>query len=353
MDLFPSSNNLHLYDQNNILSQINGLPGQLAVAWENASRQPLPSIGAVRDVTIAGMGSSGEVADMVCAYVAGSSRLPVRSWQDYDLPAWVTGPDHLVIAISHTGNTEETLSTLHLAQQRACTIMAITTGGALLREANQAGITAWTYDAVDLPSFSPGYGFAYLTSLLHRLDMIPDPGQAFQTAVADLRALQPSIRVETPVESNPAKRLAGQLIGRLVFIFGSGYLAPVSRRWQSQFSRVAKTWAQSEYLPAMNHNMVSGLQYPADLLTHTFSIFLRAPSDHVRNRLRSDLTRQYFMVEGMNTDTFDAPGGSALSHIWTSLHFGDYVAYYLAMMCGIDPDASPVVEGLKGKMKND
>lgn len=349
-DLLTNSQNIVPH---HLLSQIDGLPGQLLFAWENAARYALPPVKSLQAITIAGMGSSGEIADMLCAYAAGNSRLPIHSWQDYNLPAWVTGPEHLVVAISHTGNTEETLSTMRAAQQRGCTVMAITTGGEMLREAKQSGLTVWSYDAVELPTFSPGYAFAYLASLLHRLEIIPDPNLAIQTAIADLRTQSAVIRAESPVDRNPAKRLAGQLLGRLVFIFGSGYLAPVSRRWQSQFSRVAKTWAQSEYLPAMNHNMVSGLQYPADLLTHTFSIFLRAPSDHGRNRLRSDLTRQYFMVEGMNTDTFDAPGASALSHIWTSLHFGDYVAYYLAMMSGVDPDAHPVVEGLKGMMKND
>jgi glucose/mannose-6-phosphate isomerase len=67
------------------------------------------------------------------------------------------------------------------------------------------------------------------------------------------------------------------------------------------------------------------------------TLFLRAPSDHPRNRLRSDLTRKAFMLEGMNTDHIDARGDSPLAHMWMLILFGDYMAYYLAMGYSVDP----------------
>jgi glucose/mannose-6-phosphate isomerase len=67
------------------------------------------------------------------------------------------------------------------------------------------------------------------------------------------------------------------------------------------------------------------------------TIFLRAPSDHPRNRLRSDLTRKAFMLQGMNTDYVDARGDTPLAHMWTTILFGDYMAYYLAMGYEVDP----------------
>ena len=41
------------------------------------------------------------------------------------------------------------------------------------------------------------------------------------------------------------------------------------------------------------------------------------------------------MLEGLNTDFFDAKGESPLANQWTCLHFGDYVAYYLGIAYGI------------------
>ena len=43
------------------------------------------------------------------------------------------------------------------------------------------------------------------------------------------------------------------------------------------------------------------------------------------------------MLEGMNTDHVDARGNTPLAHMWTLIHFGDYMAYYLAMWYEVDP----------------
>ena len=85
-------------------------------------------------------------------------------------------------------------------------------------------------------------------------------------------------------------------------------------------------------------NTLAGTINPQETLNaHTMTIFLCAPSDHPRNRLRSDLTRKAFMLEGLNTDFIEARGQTRLAHLWTTIMFGDYMAYYLAMGYGVDP----------------
>ena len=79
--------------------------------------------------------------------------------------------------------------------------------------------------------------------------------------------------------------------------------------------------------------------------------FLKSPSDHPRNFLRSDLTRQVFMLEGLSIDSYTAKGDSPLAHIWTALHFGDYVAFYLAMAYGVDPTPVTVLQNFKAQLK--
>ena len=79
--------------------------------------------------------------------------------------------------------------------------------------------------------------------------------------------------------------------------------------------------------------------------------FLRAPSDHPRNRLRSDLARKGLLLEGMNTDFIDALEDIPMAHIWTSLHYDDYVSYYLAMAYEVDPTPVGAIQELKDKMR--
>jgi glucose/mannose-6-phosphate isomerase len=56
------------------------------------------------------------------------------------------------------------------------------------------------------------------------------------------------------------------------------------------------------------------------------------------------------MLEGVGTDIIDAEGKTPLENIWTALHFGDYMAYYLAMSYGIDPTPIAPIEAFKAEM---
>jgi glucose/mannose-6-phosphate isomerase len=165
-----------------------------------------------------------------------------------------------------------------------------------------------------------------------------------------MRIQQESLQKEVPVVRNPAKREAGQLIGRWVMVFGADVLAPVARRWKTQLNELAKAWAQFEALPEADHNALAGLMQPEQALSNTMALFLRARSYHPRNLLRVELTKQAYMLEGLNTDFIDAQGETPLAQQWTALHFGDYVAYYLAMLYETDPTPIAALEGFKRQL---
>ena len=195
-----------------------------------------------------------------------------------------------------------------------------------------------------------GYSFGLLLALLSRLGLIPDPTNELSETIPAMRKQQAELQVEVPVVRNLAKREAGQLVGRWVMVFGSDVLEPVARRWKTQINELAKAWAQYELLPEANHNALAGLAQPESGLSSAMALFLRAPSYHPRNLLRAELTKQAYMLEGLNTDFIDAQGKSAIAQQWTALHLGDYVAYYLAMLYEIDPTPIPALEGFKKQL---
>jgi glucose/mannose-6-phosphate isomerase len=96
-------------DTQDMIGHINGLPDQLLTAWELGQTLPLPEMHGVQKILIAGMGGSAIGADLMAAYAAPHCAAPIFVHRDYDLPAWASGPETLVIASSHSGNTEETL----------------------------------------------------------------------------------------------------------------------------------------------------------------------------------------------------------------------------------------------------
>lgn len=325
-------------DTLNMIGEIDNLPDQLALAYQLGMQHELPDWEDIRQVVIAGMGGSAIGADLLASYCAPLAPIPVFVHRDYGLPLFARGPETLVICSSHSGNTEETLDAFDAARESGCRVIAVTTGGELSRRAQENNVPLWTFEHEGQPRAAVGFSFGLLLAMFQRLGFIPDQKEALEDALASMKRSQERIRPEVPTVKNPAKRYAGQLMGRWVTVVASGLMKAVARRWKGQINEIAKAGANFEFLPEADHNTLAGTMHPDEVLNpHTMTLFLRALSDHPRNRLRSDLTRKAFMLEGMNTDFVDARGRTPLAHMWSMVLFGDYLAYYLAMGYGVDP----------------
>ena len=341
-------------DKQNMLGEINGLPDQLAAAWTLGQKLPLPRLDAARisHVVVAGLGGSAIGGDLLAAWCTPLARIPMIVHRDYGLPAFARGVGTLVTASSHSGNTEETLDAFEAALSQECTTLAITTGGELARRAQEKDVPLWQFPHGGQPRAAVGYSFGLLLALLARLKLIPDPSAELAEAVEAMRTVREKNDVSVPAALNPAKRYAGQLMGRWVTIFGAGLMAPVARRLKTQINEIAKAGANFEFIPEADHNTLAGTQHPEEvLMPHTMNLFLRSPSDHPRNRRRLDLTKQAFMLDGLNTDFLDARGRSPLANMWTQVLFGDYMAYYLAMGYGVDPTPVEALVAFKESLR--
>lgn len=336
-------------DPQGMLQDIQHLPDQLMQAWELGQVLPLPAHARrPKQVILAGMGGSAIGADLVAAWAAVHTSVPILVWRDYHLPLWAEGPETLVIASSHSGNTEETLSAFRAALEQGCTVVAITRGGKLSALAQEHGVPWWRFEHAGQPRAAVGFGFALPLALLARLDVLGrNPEDDLKETVAAMKAQQTFLEPDVPTVKNPAKRLAGQLVGRLVVIFGSAHLAPVARRWKTQINEIAKAWAQFEFLPEADHNTLAGIHHPEALFTAVTHLFLDAPSLPERLRKRVHLTRQVFLENGLSTDLIEARGASAMAHQWTLLHLGDYISYYLALHYQEDPTPVEAIETFK------
>ncbi|OGO17741.1 MAG: bifunctional phosphoglucose/phosphomannose isomerase [Chloroflexi bacterium RBG_16_48_8] len=338
-------------DPGNMLAEIEHLPEQLKKAWSLGQDMPLQESRRIRNVVLAGMGGSAIGADLLQAYALSHVPIPIIVWRNYALPAFV-GKESLVILSSHSGNTEETLSAFDHALETGAKLIAVTTGGELAVRAKDAGVPLWQFEHVGQPRAAVGYSFGLLLAAISHMGWLPDPVEEVADAVASMKDQQVALGADVPIAQNAAKRVAGQLVGRWPTFIGADFLAPVARRWRTQVSEIAKAVAQFEELPEADHNLVAGVPYPEELIPKMMVIFLKASHYHPRNQLRIDVTREVLMVEGFNTDLFQAQGKSRLAQQWTTLHFGDYVSYYLAMSYGVDPSPVPAIEELKRRIKD-
>jgi glucose/mannose-6-phosphate isomerase len=338
-------------DPEDMLSEIDHLPGQLKEAWILGQDMLLPEPAGIENLVLVGMGGSAIGADLLQAYVSPKVSLPIMVWRNYGMPDFV-GKASLVVASSHSGNTEETLSAFDQAVKVGAKVIAITTGGELEARANASGVHLWQFKHAGQPRAAVGFSFGLLLAVISRMGWVEDPAEEVMDAVTSMQDQQETLHAQIPVAHNGAKLLAGQLMERWPTIIGADFLAPVARRWRTQISEIAKTVAQFEELPEADHNLVAGVLNPEELIPKMMVIFLKASHYHARNQLRTEATREILMQEGFNTDIYEAKGKSRLAQQWTALHFGDYVSYYLAMSYGVDPTPVPAIEGLKKRIKD-
>lgn len=338
-------------DTQKIYDQILSLPDQLRLGWEDGNARELPDWTDVTRVVIAGMGSAIIPGDILASGLADRCTVPVFLHRDYGLPAWASGKQTLVIAISYSGNTEETLAAYKQAAECGCQRLAICTGGELARASGEMDTTVWLFNFPSPGGNAVGYLYSLLVTCFSRTGWLPDLDGEMDNAISAVKRLQDTIGKESPATRNPAKRMAGQLMERAICVVGSGGLEPVARYWKVQFNELAKVWAVYDALPEMDHNSISGTMFPDEALSKLFTIFLRSSSDAPQNRLRSDLTRQALMLNGFSTDFVDAQGDGPIAQLWTCLHFGDFTAYYLAMAYRIDPMTLPIIDEIKREME--
>jgi glucose/mannose-6-phosphate isomerase len=341
---------LQKIDEKDMLGHVANLGQQCRDAWAATQGLALPEhqMGAGR-LVIAGMGGSAIGGDLAAAVVEGESPIPILVHRDYGLPAFADERT-LVIASSYSGNTEETLSSFEAARERGCPLVAITTGGTLAELAAEWDVPLVTFAYQSQPRAALGHSLVSLLGILHALGLAGNVEADLEEAVALLEQQQRDFRPEVPTAHNEAKQLAQDMSGRIPIIVGAGPLAPVARRWKTQFNENAKAWAYFEGLPEMDHNALSGIEFPAEATNWLYVLFLRCQGLDPRIELRINLTYQIFQGRGVTSRRVEVPGRSALAQILAGVQLGDYASCYAALLHRTDPTEIGAIVALKQQM---
>ena len=338
-------------DPHGMLGRINELPQQCQAAWTLAQRLELPpAYEAVRHAVILGMGGSAIGGALLQGLVAEECAVPFTIVRDYTLPAFVRGPDYLVIGCSYSGNTEETLSAFGEALERGTCPVVVTTGGKLAALAQEKGIPLVRFDYRAMPRAALGYSFTLPLGICCRLGLLRDYSADLAETVQMMEEWQVEIGPDVPTTGNAAKHLAGQIAGRLPVVYGAGFLVTVANRWKTQFNENSKHWAFFEPLPELNHNAVVGFGIPRTVREQTIVLMLRSSLDHPRVQARWQVTRELLLREGVVAETLQGRGESRLAQMLSLIHFSDYVSFYLAMLNGVDPTPVESIAFLKQRL---
>ncbi len=165
-------------------------------------------------VAVCGMGGSAIGGELVLA-TAGELAVPASVVRGYDLPAWVR-PATLVVAVSYSGETEETLACVEAALSRGCRPVCVASGGRLAAIAAAEGLPAVSVPAGLQPRAALGVLATPVAAALAHAGLCADLTADVGEAGAVLDQLASDLAPEVPEEANGAKALARRLAGRLV-----------------------------------------------------------------------------------------------------------------------------------------
>lgn len=303
----------------------------------------------IRDVLITGMGGAVIGGQIIRAISLEQGHLPVEVNRSYNLPSYVS--EHtLVVAVSQSGNTEETLSAFETAGVRGAQRLAISTGGELEQICKREQLPFIGLPERRIARAALAYTFVALWRVFQELNVFL-PGDAVLMETADF--LEEEIEILSNLNDNEAVVMASELKDTLPIIYAhDGLMEPVSVRWKTQFNENAKMLAFRGLLPEMNHNEIEGWELTAHLMGKLSVIMLQDVSDHPRVHRRMEVTKDLVEPHAVSYQSVSSTGSNALERIFYMILYGDFVSFYLAIHSNVDPMPIVKIELLK-KMLNE
>ena len=301
-----------------------------------------------------GMGGSAAGGDFLSALTAQNGGCPVMVHRDYRLPAWFDAT-WLVMATSHSGNTEETVQCAEDALKQGATVIVIATGGVL------AGLAELSPNCHLVPSVGgqpPRTAFGHLFSrqvavMEHLGLMTPQDDVARSAMLERLAANNDHFDVLSQPEGDIALLAAG-LMNQPLAVLGPTELQPALNRFKNQMNENAARFVRVGTLPEMNHNESvawGGVGPDADPAAANQAVLLLTWSGmHPRVQQRLD-----WMVAHATTETawnLVGEGQSLLECLLYHCMVMDWLSITLAFLHGKDPAAIGPINALKNHLNS-
>jgi Bacterial phospho-glucose isomerase C-terminal SIS domain len=219
-----------------------------------------------RAIVVVGSGGAGGATfacDALGAICGTGAPIQVTGVSGYQLPGWIGAAD-LVIAVSRSGHTAETLALAAEAARRGCDLVGVGAPDSPLRElvAQARG----SYAPVTTVGPARAMAWALTVPLLvvaARLGVARIDEASYEAAAIAMEDVSHQCRPSSESFVNPAKSLALDLVGRLPMIWGGSALAAAAaRRFASQLAANAKHPALVGVLPEAGHDQVAAFDGP-------------------------------------------------------------------------------------------
>ena len=323
------------------------LPEQLSAAQRAAAEAFGGSTtlagGGFGAVAAFGLGTGAVAAAAAAALSASDLAVPFWVGEGCGVPAFV-GADTLVLAVSSSGATAETVGAAATAAGRGATVVAVggQPTGALARLADDAGLPWCPVSTGSAPRAALGATTVPLLVALARAGLGPDRTAAVDAAAGALARRRDALLAPAGAPAQLAHRL-----GRTIpLVYGAAGVGGVAARWwKAQVNLSAKAPAFAATLPELTHDELAGWGQGGDVTRQTMSLVL------LRHAGEDPRTAGLFAAVRAATDEVMAEvfevhgeGDDDMTRFFDLTLVGDLVSLHLAGREGVDPGPVPAVD---------
>ena len=331
-------------DASGMLGHLRNFPQDLARAWKAAEEWDLSAIENQQfsGVICLGMGGSASGGDFLASLSDADGCLPFVAHRGYDLPTWVS-ERWLVLSTSYSGNTEETIDATEAAIGLGCSVVGMSSGGALqtlLENSNQI----W----IELPGGQPprsafGHIFGAQVALSWKLGITSPPDDLDSMIERLVEAVEACDFTDSEGD-DVIGEMAESILNRNVSVLATQSLAPTAYRAVCQLNENGGIFARGHVIPEMNHNEIVAWGGEKAAENQSLLIFTW-DGTHQRNEMRLDWYLDNITVEP--TWGLMCEGESHLEALLYAVILMDWLSCAVALLRGKDPTAIGPIVGLK------
>jgi glucose/mannose-6-phosphate isomerase len=292
-------------------------------------------------IIFAGMGGSGALGDIFSAILS-KTDIHVCVVKGYNLPNTVNS-NTLVVAISISGDTDETLRILDLAYNQNCKLIAFTSGGKMEQVCLDKNI-----EFRKIKEFhSPRASFpSFLYSILNILSpILPIKKQDVLKSIEQLKNTQKEISSDNLYENNPALSLAKWITGMPLIYYPWG-LQSAAIRFKNSLQENSKTHVIIEDIVESCHNGIVAWERKSNVQP----ILIKGADDHNKTNEKNKILKEYFQENKIEYREIISIEGDILSKIINLIYILDYCSIYKAVLTETDPSPVKSIKYIKSKI---
>jgi glucose/mannose-6-phosphate isomerase len=331
LDLVDTQKMYHVYDE-----------------WPQIARKAFESnlesisLNDINYIVFAGMGGSGAIGDLFSSILS-ETNIHVDVVKGYQLPKTVNSKT-LVIVISVSGETEESLSILKMANEQNSKIIAFSSGGKMEKVCNQNKIKHIQIPQIHSPRASFSLFFYSILKVLHKslnikyFDIIESINQ--------LEQLSKKINSTNLTDGNPALKLA-EWIKSIPIIYCPFGLNSASYRYKTSMQENAKMHVICEDIIETSHNGIVAWESKSVVEP----ILIRGIDDSFKTNERFEIIKEFFNKNNIEYKEIVSVRGNILSKLICLIYLLDYSSIYNAIIQDIDPSPVKAIKYVKSQLK--